>query len=284
MEKLFAPQSQQKHILITEDEDELRSYLEFALKREGYRVSLAKNIKEAVQIIAGAKPDLLVLDITLPDGNGLALCKRLKGLPFTRSLPVLILSARADTGAYAESIAAHADHYLNKPIEKSEQLLGWIRALLGKPALSEEENRCEIKSWFVDRNKGIHTLYYNKKAVFSDLPALHLDLIFHLMKAYPESIERIKLCHLVWGKNFTFNDHELTVLVSRLRKKFNAEGLPFPVKSCRYIGYEFDPSPMQSIGETNADGEKSPTPNETNLPPAIEDFIRRFLNSQENPK
>lgn len=109
----------EKKILITDDEQWVRQILEKKFKREGYHTLVAGNGLEALELAKTQKPDCILLDIKMPELNGLDACKELKNDPDTRHIPVIILSAKAELFDKRAGMAAGADIYLTKPVKFS---------------------------------------------------------------------------------------------------------------------------------------------------------------------
>ena len=120
-------------VLIVEDTPELQRYLSACFRRMGFDVVSAREGEVAVEIAARMLPDLICLDLMLPNVCGLEVCERLKRLPATRGIPVLIVSSRTSPQDRAEAEIAGADDYLMKPIDPAE-LAARVRALLDRKA------------------------------------------------------------------------------------------------------------------------------------------------------
>lgn len=102
-------------VLVIEDEEDISSFLRFVLENEDFTVKVAGSLAEARETLKGGMPDAVLLDRGLPDGDGLEICRELKGAGKTPA--VLVLSARKDPAEVAEGLAAGADHYITKPFQ-----------------------------------------------------------------------------------------------------------------------------------------------------------------------
>lgn len=119
-----------RKILICDDDDNIRHIMEFGLETEGFRVLAASDGELALRLAVSEHPDLVILDVMMPDSDGLAVCRKLKQDPATRHIPVLLLTAKSDKGDREAGLAAGADDYITKPfspqrlIEKVHEVLG----------------------------------------------------------------------------------------------------------------------------------------------------------------
>jgi two-component system, OmpR family, alkaline phosphatase synthesis response regulator PhoP len=120
------------HILAVDDDDRIRRLVQFNLQRAGYRVSAAADGLEALEQIGQERPDLVLLDITMPRLDGIELLRRLRADPDTVALPVILLTAKAQDEDILEGKRSGADYYLTKPFSPVE-LLSVVREALGAP-------------------------------------------------------------------------------------------------------------------------------------------------------
>jgi len=116
-----------KKILVVDDEDAIHVYLERKLSKLGYSVCIAENGEEALVQASSEQPDIILLDVKLPKLNGIEVCKRLKSSDKTKQIPIIILSAKAQSDEIAAGLKAGADRYLCKPISFPD-ILGEITA------------------------------------------------------------------------------------------------------------------------------------------------------------
>lgn len=116
-----------KKILVVDDEEAIHAYLERKLSKLGYSVCIAENGEEALVLASSEQPDIILLDVKLPKLNGIEVCKRLKSSDQTKQIPIIILSAKAQSDEIAAGLKAGADRYLCKPISFPD-ILGEITA------------------------------------------------------------------------------------------------------------------------------------------------------------
>lgn len=228
-----------KKILIVDDDADLCVLLCEVLKGKGFNPFWASKFREAVNLIARELPDLIVLDIGLPDGNGINLCRQLKALPRTRRIAVMILSGTSSKRNFEESLAARMDHFMSKPIENLSIFTGWAQALLNR---IEYEERSEgiIKAGHWRIEPILHSLNFKDHAVF-DLTTKEFDFLYLLMENCPKPVSRRMLLRRLWG-NHPVYDNNLHLLATRLRKKLADSGFPAPFENLYGLGFKFLPN------------------------------------------
>lgn len=116
-------------VLIVDDEDYIREMLNLMLQLHGYQVEEAENGKDALNVIQTSKPDVIILDVMMPNMDGITLCKNLRQEPETANLPIIMLSGKTHLGAEREGMRAGANFYMFKPM-KTEELIRNIRTVL----------------------------------------------------------------------------------------------------------------------------------------------------------
>lgn len=185
-------------IVLVEDDPEASDMLAGFLTRKGHVVSPAYSGKAGLEIVRGLDPDLVILDLSLPDMDGLEICTQLKRETRTRDIPILILSARASTQAQLLALEYHADHYLTKPVEDYEEFYGWVEALLRrKPQLHASKNviRMGAQGKIDVAN---HIVVLGEKSI-SDLPAKLFRLLCELASHPDETLSPQYLVDRIWN-------------------------------------------------------------------------------------
>jgi DNA-binding response OmpR family regulator len=221
-------------ILIVEDDENLRVALRDNLEEEGYAVADAADTASAAEAMARSAFDLVILDVMLPDGDGYALCRRLRAAG-DRSL-ILVLTARALEEDLVTGLDAGADDYLVKPYRLRE-LLARVRALLRRgSAPSHEVLRCGV--YRVDLRA--------REVVGADGDAVQLtrtefDLLCYLLRNTGRAVQRDEILSEVWGKGLVVDDHTVDNFVSRLKKKLRRGARSgFSIRTIRGVGYRLD--------------------------------------------
>lgn len=223
-------------VLIVEDEKQIRRFVSAALEEEGCRVFEAASVAEGRSIAAECKPALVVLDLGLPDGNGIDLIHDLRGWSDT---PVLVLSARSQEKDKIQALDAGADDYLTKPFGVGE-LRARTRALLRRPARGGEaatpivvfgEVRVDLSRRVVTRQgEAVH------------LTPIEYRLLCVLLANSGKVMTQRHLLREVWGANSVESSHYLRVYVGHLRQKLEDDAAqPKYLLTETGVGYRFQP-------------------------------------------
>ena len=225
-------------ILIIEDEPDIRKNLEYNLSREGYSVLTAASIAEAEQLIYSNNLSLILLDLMLPDGSGLDLCKKMKSDPDVQNLPIIILTAKDDEVDKVVGFELGADDYVTKPFSVRELILR-IKAVLKRG-----ENKKDIVE--IDRQFGDLKIDIDSHEVFVDgelvnLTALEFKLLIQLVDRRGRVQSREQLLADVWGYSAEVTTRTVDTHIKRLREKLGTMGKY--VQTIRGVGYKFSRSP-----------------------------------------
>jgi len=225
-------------ILIIEDEPDIRKNLEYNLSREGYSVLTAASIAEAEQLIYSNNLSLILLDLMLPDGSGLDLCKKMKSDPNVQNLPIIILTAKDDEVDKVVGFELGADDYVTKPFSVRELILR-IKAVLKRG-----ENKKDIVE--IDRQFGDLKIDIDSHEVFVDgelvnLTALEFKLLIQLVDRRGRVQSREQLLADVWGYSSEVTTRTVDTHIKRLREKLGTMGKY--VQTIRGVGYKFSRSP-----------------------------------------
>jgi len=227
-------------ILIIEDEPDIRKNLEYNLSREGYSVLTAASIAEAEQLIYSNNLSLILLDLMLPDGSGLELCKKMKSDPDVQNLPIIILTAKDDEVDKVVGFEIGADDYVTKPFSVRELILR-IKAVLKRG--DSKKDIVEIDRQFGDLKIDIdsHEVYVDGDLV--NLTALEFKLLIQLVDRRGRVQSREQLLADVWGYSAEVTTRTVDTHIKRLREKLGSMGKY--VQTIRGVGYKFSRSPEQ---------------------------------------
>ena len=225
-------------ILIIEDEPDIRKNLEYNLSREGYSVLTAASIAEAEQLIYSNNLSLILLDLMLPDGSGLDLCKKMKSDPDVQNLPIIILTAKDDEVDKVVGFELGADDYVTKPFSVRELILR-IKAVLKRG--ENKKDIVEIDRQFGDLKIDIdsHEVYVDGDLV--NLTALEFKLLIQLVDRRGRVQSREQLLADVWGYSAEVTTRTVDTHIKRLREKLGTMGKY--VQTIRGVGYKFSRSP-----------------------------------------
>jgi two-component system phosphate regulon response regulator PhoB len=225
-------------ILVIEDEPDIRKTLEYNLSREGYDVAVCGTLQEANKLLEPSL-SLLVLDLMLPDGSGLDLCREIKKNSLLSSIPIIILTAKDDEVDRVVGFELGADDYVTKPFSVRELILR-IKAVLkrgevNKPELVEVERQFGDLSIDVDS----HEVHVNSELVV--LTALEFKLLKQLVDRRGRVQSRDQLLSDVWGYSSEVTTRTVDTHIKRLREKLGLMGKY--VQTIRGIGYKFSRTP-----------------------------------------
>ncbi len=226
-----------KHILVVEDEEVIRETLRFNLVREGYQVSQASNGIEALEKARELRPDLIVLDLMLPELGGLEVCRILRQETTT---PVLVLSARDSELDKIVGLRVGADDYMTKPFSLAE-LTARVMALLRRAQpTAEERGVVEVEEFGDFRfDRGARSVRVGQEAL--RLSPKEFDLLSFLLANPGRVHSREQLIRRVWGSKFFGERKTVDVHVRWLREKFEPfEALPFRITTVYGVGYRLD--------------------------------------------
>ena len=225
-------------ILVIEDEPDIRKTLEYNLSREGYEVAVCGTLQEAKKLLEPSL-SLLVLDLMLPDGSGLDLCREIKKNSLLSNIPIIILTAKDDEVDRVVGFELGADDYVTKPFSVRELILR-VKAVLkrgevNKPELVEVERQFGDLSIDVDS----HEVHVNNELVV--LTALEFKLLKQLVDRRGRVQSRDQLLSDVWGYSSEVTTRTVDTHIKRLREKLGPMGKY--VQTIRGIGYKFSRTP-----------------------------------------
>ena len=220
------------HVLIVDDERDLVRLVEFNLQQAGYETTTAYTGEEALQKVRHRVPDLVVLDLMLPDISGTEVCRQIKASPRTRQVPVLMLTARTDEVDRVVGFEVGADDFVTKPFSVRELVLR-IRAILRRGAGAQADDvREQVGPIRVDPEA--HRAYVEGEEVA--LTALEFKLLTTFMSRLGRVQTRETLLQDVWGMASDLQTRTVDTHVKRLREKLGA-GRDL-IETVRGIGYK----------------------------------------------
>lgn len=222
-------------VLIIEDDPFLLSSLKQLLEANNYTIREAANAKDGFASIADQTPDLLILDLGLPDEDGVSLCRRIR---MKWTFPILMLTSRSDLLDKIVGLEVGADDYVTKPFE-SRELLARIRACMRRTSEYKAEGPDDeaIRS-------GPLTLDLKQRSAAIDsqkviLTALEFRLLHYFVSNSGRVLEREQLFESVWGYDDEFNSNSLDVFIYRLRTKLEKASGKKAIHTVRGFGYRF---------------------------------------------
>jgi len=216
-------------ILVVDDDPAVSGSLERALRLEGYEVETAADGNGALHALALSSPDALVLDLGLPDLDGLEVCRRLRSAG--DDTPVLMLTARDAVHDRVQGLDAGADDYLVKPFALAE-LLARLRALLRRRSEGEGET---LRFGDLELDLGSREVRRGNRSF--TLTRIEFDLLELFLRHPRQVLTREVILERVWGYDFDSGTNSLAVYVGYLRRKTEAEAEPRYIHTVRAVGY-----------------------------------------------
>lgn len=218
-------------IFLLEDDEAIGIGLTYSLENEGYNVTLAKSVKDAEKIIDEKEFSLYILDLTLPDGSGYDVCKRIKA---KGDLPVIFLTAYDDEVNVIMGFELGADDYISKPFRVKELMLR-IKSVMRRYSNETSDGIIKINNLKINTNEA--KVYKNNEEII--LTAMEYRLLLILLSNRGKVLSRTALLENIWDVAGDFvEDNTLTVYIKRLRDKIEEDPTkPEFIKTVRGLGY-----------------------------------------------
>lgn len=229
-----------KCIAIVEDEVMMREELSEILKKADYRVFAIEHFHDITGQLLEAAPDLVLLDINLPDASGFQVCREIKA---KSAIPVLVLTSRDQMRDELHALDLGADEYLTKPCRK-ERLLARISNVLKR--YEGRANMLEGVDFLLDRQT--YTIYLHNSSFL--LPKNQGRLLEVLLAGAPEPVSKEDLCLALWGTTEFIDENALQVNLTRLKKTMQQMGMRQKIVPVRKIGYQLVENPACNQGES----------------------------------
>ena len=221
-------------ILIVEDEETIRDMLGYALMKEGYDCTEANDVDEAKNNLQNAKPNLILLDWMLPGMSGIDYAKRLRTVPETRDIPIIMLTAKSEESDKVLGLETGADDYITKPFSTKE-LIARVKAVLRRYSTSDESEIIEVNGLKLDPE----TYRVTADDTIIDISPTEFKLL-HFFILHPERVySRSQLLDQVWGENVYVEERTVDVHIRRLRKTLEPYGFDKFIQTVRSVGYRF---------------------------------------------
>lgn len=218
-------------VLLVEDEADIREMLTFTLERSGFNVVSAETAEQALEILDGPLPNLVLIDWMLPGMSGVDLARRLRRDPLTAELPLLMLTARGEESDKLKSFDAGIDDYVTKPFSPRE-LTARVKALLRR---SGEPDNGVLAHGRLCLDTRAHSVRVGDQTVA--VGPTEFRLLELLMRHPDRAFDRSQLLDRVWGRNVYIEERTVDVHVLRLRKALSPFGMANAVETVRGVGY-----------------------------------------------
>ena len=224
-----------KKVLIVDDEEHIRELIKFNLKKEGYDTEVAVNGTEALKLIREIKFDLILLDLMLPEIDGLEGCKEIRRNEETSDIPVMMITAKGEEFDKVLGLELGADDYITKPFSIRE-LMARVKALLRRSNVKKEENIIK----FGDVVVNFKTREVTKGTQNVELTLKEFELLKLLIKNKGNILTRELLLDKIWGYEYIGETRTVDVHIRHLRKKIESDDKnPQYIQTIRGVGYKF---------------------------------------------
>ena len=228
----------QSKILLVDDEVDILEFISYNLEKEGYKVFTAQNGAEAIKVAEKTLPDLIILDVMMPEMDGIAACEEIRRIPSLQNTIIAFLTARGEDYSQIAGFEAGADDYITKPI-RPKVLVSRVKALLKRTssvgtapvAVVENTNTVTIGSLIIDKERYL-ILKDGEEMI---LPRKEFELLSLLVSKPGKVFTREEIYYSVWGDNVVVGDRTIDVHIRKLREKIGND----QIKTLKGIGYKF---------------------------------------------
>ena len=217
-------------ILIVDDEKDILEFLSYNLQKEGYEIFRANNGNSALKVAKKEIPDLIILDVMMPEMDGIETCEKIREIESLDSTLIMFLTARSEEYSELAGFSAGADDYVTKPI-KPKLLISRVNALLRRKGKNKDQKLIKIEHIEIDKDK--HLLLYKGDSV--ELARKEFNLLYYLMTVPGKVFTREEIISNVWKDTFV-GDRTIDVHVRKIREKLGDQY----IKTIKGVGYKFD--------------------------------------------
>ena len=222
-------------VLIIEDEPDIRKTIDYNLSKESFEVIQAASIQEGEKALASNKIDVIILDLMLPDGSGLTLCRDIKSDSKLKHIPVIILTAKTEEVDRVVGFELGADDYVTKPFSQKE-LNARIKSLLRRSKPQSSSDIVEFTDLKIDR---ITKRVYRKDKEIT-LGPTEFKLLDFFIKNPKRVYSREQLLNNVWGEDIYVESRTVDVHIRRLRQAINIQNTKPLIRTVRSAGYSLE--------------------------------------------
>lgn len=218
-------------ILLVDDEPDVIEIIKYNLEQEGYNVKTASNGKEALKKARKKTPHLIIMDVMMPETDGIEACEQLRKDPIFNDTIIMFLTARGEDYSYVAAFDAGADDYVTKPI-KPKIIVSKVKALLRRLKKAEEnQEKLQFGKLIIDREQYEIT----QKGKTLSLPRKEFELLYFLASMPEKVVKREKIMEIVWGSEVVVGDRTIDVHIRKLREKVGDKYF----KTVKGVGYKF---------------------------------------------
>lgn len=224
--------SQEKKILVVDDEEVILELLQYNLEKEGYQVFTARNGKDAVQIAKEQQPGLILMDIMMPGQDGVETCRQVREIPELSEVFVIFLTARSEEYSEIAAFEVGADDYITKPI-KPRALMSRINAYYRRGS-NANTPKDQLTLGELQINRTSYTVQVEGKEVV--LPKKEFELLYFLMQNPNKVFNRDELLQNIWGTDVYVLARTVDVHIRKIREKIGEDY----IKTIKGVGYKFN--------------------------------------------
>ena len=219
-------------ILCVDDEPDILEILKYNLSNEGYNVSTAADGKSAIEIAYNISPNLIIMDVMMPNMDGIEACEKLRSDEKFNDTIIMFLTARGEDYSHVAAYDAGADDYVTKPV-KPKVLVSKVKGLLRrlKKVIAKDVNEIVFDDIKIDREK--YKVYISDKVL--NLPRKEFELLYLLASKPDKVYKREKIMETVWGSEVVVGDRTIDVHIRKLREKVGDKYF----KTVKGVGYKF---------------------------------------------
>lgn len=218
-------------ILLVDDEPDILEFISYNLTKEGFEVFTSGNGKDAIRLAQLERPHLIILDVMMPDLDGIETCRVIREIPEMKDVLIAFLTARNEDYSQIAGFDAGADDYINKPI-KPRVLVSRVKALLRRKGNVHEEEVMDVNGFMIDREKYLIV----KDNVQINLPKKEFELIALLASRPGKVFTREDILKNVWGDDVVVGDRTIDVHIRKLREKLGDAY----IRTIKGVGYKFE--------------------------------------------
>jgi len=218
-------------ILLVDDEPDILEFISYNLLKEGFEVFTCNNGKDAIRLAQQEKPSLIILDVMMPDLDGIETCRVIRETPELKGVLIAFLTARNEDYSQIAGFDAGADDYINKPI-KPRVLVSRVKALLRRQNATGGDEIMEVNGLSIDREKYLII----KDGVHINLPKKEFELIALLASRPGKVFTREDILKSVWGDDVVVGDRTIDVHIRKLREKLGDSY----IRTIKGVGYKFE--------------------------------------------
>ena len=219
-------------ILLVDDEPDIIEIIRYNLSSEGYKIVTAENGKQAIKVAKREKPQLIILDVMMPEMDGIETCTQLRNEPDLKETVITFLTARGEDYSQMAGFDAGADDYITKPI-KPKVLTSKVKALLRRFRGGEGKNTEVLKAGDLLINRDEYKVVKDEEEIM--LPRKEFELLYLLASQPGRVYKRIEIMEKIWGNEVVVGDRTIDVHIRKLREKIGDQR----IQTIKGVGYKF---------------------------------------------